>query len=193
MKILLIYAHPTGESFNHEVRDTFIKSSKKAGHQVDLIDLYEEKFNPVLSESELRGELSDEVKAYQERIKKADYLAFIFPIWWFRMPAIMEGWIDRVFTSGFAFKYIPFIGSFKRPVGLLPVKKAVVISTYGGPGWFYKLFRCSVPWKRLKLGVLRFCGIKKLVHLPLYYVPFTTDKKRNGYLKKVQRLVCRLK
>ncbi|MBU0578055.1 NAD(P)H-dependent oxidoreductase [Patescibacteria group bacterium] len=188
MKVLIIYAHPREDSFNHAVKESFESGLKFAGHEYEVIDLYKEEFNPVITESELKGEIGEQVKGYQEKIKQSDYLAFIYPTWWFRCPPILEGWFDKVFTSGFAFKYIPFIGSFKRPIGLLPVKKAVVIETYGGPGWFYKLFRCTIPWKRLKLGVLKFCGIKKLIHYPLYYAPFTTDKKRKHFLDKVRKL-----
>lgn len=192
MNILLIYAHPSDKSFNHATKEAFIKGAKKAGHTVDLIDLYKDKFNPVLMDTNPRAELSKDVLLYQERIMKADWLAFIYPTFWYRTPAILAGWLDRVFTSYFAYKYVPTIfGSFKRPIGLLPVKKAVVIESYGGPGWYYRYLFRSLPWIGFK-SILKFCGIKKFIHHPNYYVPFGTDEMRKKYLESVERVGERL-
>lgn len=187
MKLLLIYTHPQGDSFNQALKDSFISGCDAAGHSVDLIDLYEDGFDPVLSSEALKKPLeSVDISAFQKRIKAADCLAFIFPIWWFREPAMLAGFIDRVFTTGFAYKYVN-----GRPVGLLPVKKAVVIETYGGPGFYYYLTGNS-PWRRFK-RVLKFCGMRTFWHQPCFSVPFTTDKKRKLYLKTVADLAFRLK
>ncbi|MBU0706024.1 NAD(P)H-dependent oxidoreductase [Patescibacteria group bacterium] len=182
MKALVIYAHPSIESFNHALLEAFLKGLKKAGHEYELIDLYRDGFNPVLAEVSSHAELGDDVKVYQEKIKAADCLAFIFPIFWFRAPAMLEGFIDRVFSAGFAFKYVKSV-----PHGLLKGKKAVVIETYGGPGWYYNLIMSRIPWRRFK-SVLTFCGIKITDHQPCYNVPFTTGKVRQKYLEKTRRV-----
>ncbi len=187
MKILTIFAHPPGESFNKAILNAFCDGAEKAGHTIDLIDLYVEKFNPLLVDTNPQAKLAPDVLAHQQRIKEADMLAFIFPTFWYRAPAILEGWFDRVLTSHFAYKYVPSWFGRKRPLGLLSDKKAVVIQTFGGPGWYYKIMTGNFPWFRFK-SVLTFCGIKKIKYHPCWYVPFTTDKKREKCLKQLKRL-----
>ena len=83
----LVYGHYNEKSFNAAIRDVFIETAKQKGHQVDLVDLYKEKFNPVFS-----GEKPDAVVIdHQKRIEKSDTIVLIAPIWNFRMPAILEG------------------------------------------------------------------------------------------------------
>lgn len=188
MKVLVIFAHPFHESFNHALLESFDKGVKEGGNEVEVIDLYKDDFDPVLRKTRHGGEHKPQVKKYQDKIKEADWLAFIFPIFWYRSPAIMEGFFDQVFDSGFAFKYKKVLGGrIARPIGLLPVKKAVVIETYGGPGWFYKLFFFRIPWQRFK-AVLKFCGIKKFIHHPCYSVQHTKKKMLSRYLADVHKI-----
>jgi NAD(P)H dehydrogenase (quinone) len=191
MKVLVIYAHPSSKSFNHALLESFTEGLKKAKHEFEVLDLYKERFNPVVSEAEIEAHsktgVHPDIVVYQQKIKAADCLAFVFPTYWFRGPAMLEGFIDRVFTAGFAFKYVK-----SMPKGLLPDKKAVVIQTYGGPGFYYQLLMHRIPWRRFK-SVLTFCGIKKIIHQPCYNVPFTTDKVRQKYLAKVKGIGMGLK
>jgi NAD(P)H dehydrogenase (quinone) len=191
-KLLVIFAHPPGDSFNKALLNAFCDGAESAGHEIDLVDLYIERFNPVLMDSDSRAEVKADARSYQQKIKEADTLAFIYPTFWYRAPAILEGWFDRVFTSHFAFKYVPALLGMKRPLGLLSDKTAIVIDTYGGPGWYYKWLTTNIPWQRLK-AVLNFCGIRKVRHLPCYSVPFAKDKVRERYLKQARRLGERIK
>ena len=192
MNILLVYAHPEGESFNKAIREAFLRGIKTAGHKINIIDLYKDKFNPVLSESELKGGQEPDVKKYQHAITKADWMVFIYPVWWFRAPAILEGWFDRVLTVHFAFRYKKICGNFGIPVGMLPCKKALVINTYGSPGWVIEWICANIPWRRLKQGVLKICGVKTLIHFPCYASAFVSDKKREKWLSKIERIVATL-
>ena len=100
-KIFLIYGHYDDKSFNAAIRDTFTKAAKNEGHSVDTVDLYKEKFNPVFA-----GEEPDEIVIdHQNRIGKSDIIVLVAPIWNFRMPAILEGWIDQVLAPPWAFKF----------------------------------------------------------------------------------------
>ena len=91
-KIFLIYGHYNEKSFNAAIRDTFIKTATEKGNKVDCVDLYKENFNPVFA-----GEKPDnEVLDHRKRIEESDVIALVAPIWNFRMPAILEGWIDKV-------------------------------------------------------------------------------------------------
>jgi len=107
-KIFIVYGHYSDQSFNAAIRDTFIETAKQQGHSIDCVDLYKENFDPVF-----RGEEPDKTVIDQrERIKKCDTIVLIAPIWNFRMPAILEGWIDKVLAPPFAF-------TFKKVVGKL--------------------------------------------------------------------------
>ena len=114
-KIFIVYSHYNDESFNAAIKNTFIETAKEQGHQIDLVDLYKEKFNPVFS-----GEEPDEVVIdHQKRIEKSDTIVLIAPIWNFRMPAIIEGWIDKVLSPPWAFRFKKIFGNYGYPIGNL--------------------------------------------------------------------------
>lgn len=193
MKVLVVFAHPSHESFNHALLEAFVSGAKEAGHEVEIIDLYKDNFDPVLRKTRHGGKMNPQAALYQEKIKQADWLAFIFPIFWYRGPAILEGFFDQVFDAGFAFRYKKILGGLiAKPIGLLPVKKAVVIETYGGPGWFYKLFFFRIPWVRIR-SVLKFCGIRKFIHQPCFSVQHTKEKVLKNYLNRVRKIGKHLK
>ena len=100
-KIFLVYGHYDNKSFNAAIRDTFIKTAEEQGNTVDSVDLYKEKFNPVFA-----GEQpEDDVLNHRKRIEKCNIIVLIAPIWNFRMPAIVEGWIDKVLAPPWAFSF----------------------------------------------------------------------------------------
>ena len=119
-KIFIVYGHYSDQSFNAAIRDTFIETAKQQGHSIDCVDLYKENFDPVF-----RGEEPDKtVIDHRERIKKSDTIVLIAPIWNFRMPAILEGWIDKVLAPPFAFTFKKLWGNYGYPIGNLKDKKA---------------------------------------------------------------------
>ena len=119
-KIFLVYGHYNEKSFNAAIRDTFIKTANENGNEVDCVDLYKEKFNPVFA-----GEKPDSVVIdHQRRIEKSDIIVLIAPIWNFRMPAIVEGWIDKVLSPPWAFSFKKIFGNYGYPIGNLKGKKA---------------------------------------------------------------------
>ncbi len=189
MNILIVYSHPNLNSFCGALKDAFAEGAQNAGHDISLVDLYAENFQPVLPQSELAGEeISDAVKSHQEKVKRADVLVFVYPVWWFRAPAIFEGWIDRVFSVGFAFNFKQIIGNYGRPVGLLKGKQAIIINTYGSPALFTKYFYMNIPFRRIKRGVLKMCGIKKIKRINCWSVPFVSQEKKEKYLNKVHQI-----
>ena len=193
MYVGIIIAHPNPLSFNHALLKSFVDGAKTANHDVHIIDLYKDQFNPIISLDEMRGDISDPiVENYQQQIKNADCLVFIYPVFWFRAPAIFEGWIDRVFSVNFAFKFKTVFGNWGRPVGLLPCKKAIIINTYGSPAIATKYFYLNIPFRRLKRGVLKMCGVKNIIRINFWSVPFVSDEKRKRYLKRVFKVATRL-
>src|SRR5690606_25657281 len=131
-KTLIVIAHPNLESFNHAIKKHLVAALEAHNHQVRVRDLYALGFDPVLSMEELqrydsqKGEIPADVKAEQDEILWADHLIFIYPTWWWSMPAVMKGYFDRVFLPGFAFE-----ADDQGVKGLLAGKKAWIIQTTG--------------------------------------------------------------
>jgi NAD(P)H dehydrogenase (quinone) len=130
MKNLIIYAHPNAASLNHFFKQTIIESLEKLGNEIVVRDLNEINFNPVLSLDDMRGQrmgqVADDVKTEQDFISWADQIIFIYPIWWTGMPAIMKGYIDRVFSYGFAYRYDQGVQK-----GLLNGKQTIIVNSHG--------------------------------------------------------------
>ena len=116
-------------SFNAAIKDTFIASAIKAGHSIDLVDLYKDEFNPVFAGEEPGEDVLD----HRKRIAECDTIVLIAPIWNFRMPAILEGWIDKVLAPPWAFSFKQLVGNYGYPQGHLKDKKAIIFCTYGSP------------------------------------------------------------
>ena len=182
-KIFLVYGHYNEKSFNAAIRDTFIKAANENGNEVDCVDLYKENFNPVFA-----GEEPDQVVTdHQKRIEKSDIIVLIAPIWNFRMPAIVEGWIDKVLAPPWAFKFKQLWGNYGYPIGNLGDKKAIIFCTYGSPRLAITTFFLNLPIRRLKRGVFHMCGIYNIVYRRYFAVPFVSDAKREEFLEDVKK------
>ena len=182
-KIFIIYGHYSDKSFNAAIKDEFIKTVKENGNEVDLVDLYKENFNPVFA-----GEKPDAVVLdHQKRIENSDVIVLIAPIWNFRMPAILEGWIDKVLAPPWAFKFKKLFGNYGYPIGNLKDKSAIVFCTYGSPQFAIRTFFLNMPTKRLRRGVFNICGITNVIYKRFFAVPFVSDEKRKKYLKDVEK------
>ena len=180
-KVFMVYGHYDDKSFNAAIKDTFIKSANEKGHTVDCVDLYKEKFDPVYS-----GEEPDDIVInHRKRIEQADIIALVAPIWNFRMPAIVEGWIDKVLAPPWAFRFKKIVGNYGYPVGNLKGKKAIVFCTYGSPQFAIRTFFLNMPTKRLRRGVFNICGITDVTYKRYFAVPFVSDGKRKKFLEDV--------
>lgn len=160
MRHLIIYAHPNSESLNGKFKNDLAAYLLQQGNEVIVRDLYELNFNPVLSLQDMagqrKGEVSDDVRLEQDFISWAEHITFIHPIWWTGMPAIMKGYIDRVFSYGFAYRYDQGIQK-----GLLAGKQAVIINTHGKSHQEYHEIGMD---KALRLtsdkGIYSYCGFE---------------------------------
>ena len=181
-KVFMVYAHYNDKSFNAAIKNTLIKRANEKGHTVDCVDLYKEKFNPVFA-----GEKPDDiVLSHRKKIEKADVIVLVAPIWNFRMPAMLEGWIDKVLAPPWAFSFKKIIGNYGYPIGSLSGKRAIVFCTYGSPQFAIRTFFLNMPTKRLRRGVFNICGITDVVYKRFFAVPFVSDKKRKKYLEDVR-------
>lgn len=165
MKHLIICAHPNPDSLNHYLKHVLAEYLWDSGHKVKVRDLYDLNFNPVLSledlEGQRKGQVSDDVKKEQQFITWADCITFIYPIWWTGLPAILKGYIDRVFSYGFAYRYDNGIQK-----GLLSGKHTIIINTHGKSKDEYNQ---SGMDKALLLtsdiGIYQYCGLEINQHL----------------------------
>ena len=190
MKLLVVYAHPNPQSFNHAILESFTGGLAEAGNTYEVVDLYDINFNPCLSGDDfakfMAGKAPDDIQAQQEKVSEADGLVFIHPIWWTGPPAILKGWIDRVFSMGFAYMIDEKEG---HPVGLLKNQKALVINTAGGTEEEAKMFGSTDALKKIEDELmLKFCGIKDVQHVVFYNVIMTDDATRKGYLEEARNL-----
>ena len=187
-KIFLVYGHYNDKSFNAAIRDTFVKTAEAKGNKVDLVDLYKENFNPVFAGEEPGADVLN----HRQRIEECDTIVLIAPIWNFRMPAIVEGWIDKVLAPPWAFKFKQLWGNYGYPIGNLRQKKAIVFCTYGSPQFAIRTFFLNMPTKRLRRGVFNICGITDVVYKRYFAVPFVSDKKRKKFLEDVKKTALSL-
>ena len=182
-KFFIVYGHYNDNSFNAAIKDTFIASAIKAGHSVDLVDLYKDKFNPVFAGEEPGEDVLD----HRKRITDCDTIVLIAPIWNFRMPAILEGWIDKVLAPPWAFSFKQLVGNYGYPQGHLKDKKAIIFCTYGSPRLAITTFFLNLPIRRLKRGVFHICGIRDIIYKRYFAVPFVDKKQRMNFLKDVNK------
>ncbi len=186
MKILIINGHPDKESYNYAIFESYKKGAVDSGAEVKEIRIGELNFNPNLQFGyRKRTELEPDLLDAQEKIKWADHLVWVYPVWWGSVPAMMKGFIDRVFLPGFAFK--------KRENSVwwdkyLTGKTARLICTLDQPSWYYKWIYGSPSHKAMKKLTLGFVGIKRVKITTIGPLRLSTDAFRAKWLKKVERL-----
>lgn len=190
MRCLVVYCHPVPESFCAAVRDTVVTTLEKNGHEVDLLDLYAEGFNPVMPADERRGynEMKREDHPFPdhaERLEKAEALLFVYPTWWYGLPAMLKGWLDRVWTPEVTF-HIPDGPGPIQPL-MTHIKLLGVITTCGAPRWWSYLV--GHPGKRTILRGMRALCAKncRRIFTAHYLMDKSTPESRATYLKKVEK------
>lgn len=155
MNILVIQGSPDAGSFSHTNAQAYAQAARRKGHTVEIIDLSQEDFNPVLRYGYAKHMEDESVpNRYQGMVARADHLVFVFPIWWAGEPAILKGWLDRVLMPQFAYRY----ESSGKSVGLLTGKTAQIISSSHAPAFISQMYGSTVT--RWKTSILKFCGIK---------------------------------
>lgn len=188
MKHLIIYAHPDPTSFNNELKEAMVARLHQAGASVEVRDLYALGFDPVLTVSDLMaartGQVPVDIATEQSFLGWADVVTFIYPIWWTGLPALIKGYIDRVFMYGFAYTYVQGVQQ-----GLLKGKKAVIINTQGKS---HEEYRAIGMDKALRLtsdrGIFEYCGFEILHHLFLESVLQASSAQRATWLDEIAQL-----
>jgi NAD(P)H dehydrogenase (quinone) len=177
MKILLVLCHPRADSFTAAIADTFAKHAIASGHEVERADLYREGFDPVMRENDepswdnLDKIYSDEVLAEMARIERNEAIVMVCPIWWWSFPAMLKGWVDRVWNLGFAY------GPSK-----LSLQKGMLIGTCASNAErFARHGTDTAIQTQLGSGIMGYCGIDEYC-VELFHDAVLDNNTREGLL-----------
>jgi putative NADPH-quinone reductase len=186
MRVLVLYAHPVETSYCAALHRTTVEALAAAGHEVDDCDLYAEGFNPVMSRQE-RLEYHDEtactkpVQAYVDRLRAAEALVICTPVWNYGYPAILKGFLDRVFLPGVSFKLV----NGKAAPNLQHIRKIAAVTTYGGSR-FRTMLMGDAPRKMFKRTLRAIVyPFARAKYLALYDLNRADDAARIAFLEKV--------
>ncbi len=166
MRHIVAVAHPSAGSFTMALAGAYARELEQLGHQQKTYDLYRMGFNPVMAAGELLPATAEhpaepDVLSAQNDLREADALTLIYPLWWMSMPAMMKGYIDRVFARGFAYE-----SSEGKVRGLLGGKKAVLITLSGAPlAPLVESGRWNAVQVLQDVHILRATGFQLLEHL----------------------------
>ncbi len=185
-KVLIINAHPNKESFCNAIAEAYKKGALANGYEVKEIIIRELDFNPNLQYGfQKKTVLEPDLLDSWEKIKWADHLVWVHPVWWGGLPAIAKGFIDRIFLPGFAFQYRENSVWWDK---LLKGKTARIITTLDQPGWFYRLAFGRPSVNQLKKSTLEFCGIKPVKITYLGPIKNSNPDDRYEWLKKIEQI-----
>jgi len=196
MKVVIIFNHPYHKSYCNAILESVTKGLQSAQHDVDLIHLDNDGFNPVMSEPDLKAfvnhkPVDPQVIDYNERLQTADHLIFIFPIWWDLMPAMTKGFIDRVLYPGVVYEHHP------RGFGLVSLLKnlkgVTMITTMNKPKIMYSLLIGNLIRKALLRSVFKTMGYKNLNWISHNMVKSVSQEKRMNWLAKLETRFYNLK
>lgn len=199
MKVLIVFAHPESKSFNGALRDVAVAALKEQGHEVQVSDLYQMRWRPALGVEDFIGErlnpdfldLSAEqefmsaptpdVHEEQQKVLWCDLIIFQYPLWWFTMPAILKGWVDRVMTRGFA-----YATGCKYDNGMLKGRKAMISTTTGTASSLYEPDGIDgdinhILWP-VHNGIFRYLGFEVLPPHISWMPARVSPEERKAYL-----------
>ena len=190
-QVLIINGHPDKQSYNYALSEAYKSGANKTNAIIDIINISELDFNPNLRFGyRQRTELEPDLKDAIDKIKKADHIVWVFPLWWAGLPALMKGFIDRTFLPGITFD---FIDGKATPIGLLKGKTSRIIITTDTPKWYDYIVMKRPVIKQFKKGTLEYCGIGPVKVTYISPIISSTLDARNKWLKKVIKLGEKLK
>lgn len=196
MRALVVHCHPSPDSFTAAVRDTVVGRLTAAGAEIRVIDLYAEGFDPVLTQTEWRGYLDAPanraaVSDHVEALEWCDTLVFTYPTWWYGLPAMLKGWLDRVLLPDVAFLMPDAQNKTIRP-GLTHITRLGVFTTCGASRWLTAII--GSPGRRTLIrGIGFLCAPhRRSAFAALYTMDSATPRGRKRHLKRVDRQMKRL-
>jgi NAD(P)H dehydrogenase (quinone) len=191
VNILVVLANPKERCFTRDACAVFCRELEARGHTVVLRDLYAMGWNPVASAADLVGNrvgnVAPDVAREQEFVREADVVAFVHPVWWIGLPAILKGWVDRVFALGFAYGY-----AANEERGVLAGKQAVLLTCSGTPlADMDRSGRTEAMRIAQDVYTMEFCGFRMLGRLSFGPVGRrSTPEQIEGYLEQIRQFVA---
>lgn len=188
---VIVTSHPYDGSFCHALMVAAKDGAQKAGNTVDAIDLEQDHFDPVMHGADLVGFLKhkaqdEQAKDYIQRVKAADHLILIFPIWWELMPAMMKGFIDKVVFPGETFTYKK--GGTGMASALPKLKSTTIMTTMNTPKFLYRWVFGDAIQRALVRGTFKKMGLKKVRWMSCHMVKKSSDAKRQGWLSEAGKI-----
>ncbi|MBI4963267.1 MAG: NAD(P)H-dependent oxidoreductase [Desulfomonile tiedjei] len=191
MNILVIYAHPGETSFNKAIADTVVRTLRSNRHEVIFHDLYKEAFDPILLEGETPkgASLDQAIEKHCAELSAAEGIAIVHPNWWGQPPAILKGWVDRVFRPGVAYEFQEGDAGEGIPVGLLKAKAAIVLNT-SNTSMSRELEAFGDPLETLwKNCIFDLCGVRNFHRRMFTVIVTSTPEQREDWLREVADLI----
>ena len=189
-RIFIVYGHHnTKKSFNQSIRDTFIDEAKKYGHEIDLVNLHDEKQLHFFDGSPPNEQVLD----YRERLEKSDVMFMISPCYNLRASAILENFLDICLAPKWFFQFKRVVGNWGYPVGgAMKNKLAIMSMSYGGNIFSIQTWFQNMPFRRIKAGVLKLGGME--IRYARFYevLPGMSQEKFDKYMEKVRKLAREL-
>jgi NAD(P)H dehydrogenase (quinone) len=192
MKTLIILGHPDPRSLNHAIAHAVRDDLGDAGHDVVFHDLYREGFAPLLAAEEIpeTGKIDRRIKAHCDELASADGIVVVHPNWWGQPPAVLKGWVDRVFRPGVAYRFEEGDSGEGVPIGLLRASAAVVINTANTPPARERTVfgdPLEAIWRRC---IFDLCGVTNFHRRVFSVVVTSTEEQRLGWIEEAKSL-CR--
>lgn len=185
-RILMIYGTPKGTSFCHALGETYANAARSKGHVVRILALGELQFDPILREGyEHSQALEPDLLEAQRQIHWAEHLVFVYPVWWGGVPALLKGFLDRVFLPGFAFK---FRGRSQAWDKLLTGRSADLLVTLDTPSWYFRWIYGAPAHRQMVRTVLGFCGIRTRRLAEFSPIRTSSEEQRQAWLRKAEKL-----
>ena len=195
MRFLVVYCHPVETSFSAALHRAVVAGLQRAGHEVIDLDLYAEAFEPGLSRLE-RIEYFDperntaQVRKYTDQLATVSAIAFVYPSWWYGMPAMLKGYFDRVWLPGVAFD-LDRDGHLTL-TRLKHIQRIVIVTTYGSPWWHIRLYMGDPARRLFNRGIRRLCARDCRVDwLVCYNLDRIKQPRLSAFLQNVERQCVR--
>ena len=196
MRALLVVAHPCQESYCQQIAARAAAGLRRAGHDVDVIDLYEVGYRAAMTLEERRDYEGDDpikdpmVAEHVALLRAAEILVFVYPTWWSGLPAILKGWFERTMVPGVGFILDPRTNKVKP--GLRQVRKIIGINTWGSPRPYALLVNDN--GRRVVSRALRMsCGFRvRTKWLALYGLDRSGPERRAAFLDEVEKKMARV-
>jgi len=186
-RALVLFAHPVPESFNAAVHKVVVDTLTARGWEVDDCDLNAEGFNPVMSTEDRRNYHEPEksipgVQGYVDRLRAADALVMVFPVWNYGYPAILKGFLDKVFLPGVSFR---LEDGHVKP-NLTNIRKLAACTTYGGTR-LRAMMNADPPRKTVTRAVWHVCRPEKTRYVAIYDMNRNDEATLKAHLERVKR------